>query len=57
MKYYLAARLLSAVKKKSQLVINCCSVFPAKKLQQLKIMKFNKRAGWNKRAGRKFFSK
>ena len=57
MKYYLAARVLSAVKYRSQLVIICCSVLPAKKLQQLKIMKFNKRAGWNKRAGRKFFSK
>ena len=57
MKYYLAARVLSPVKYRSQLVIICCSVLSAKKLQQLRIMKFNKRAGWNKRAGRKVFSK
>ena len=57
MKYYLAAQVLSTVNYRSQLVTICCSVLPAKKLQQLRIMKFNKRAGWNKRAGRKFFSK
>ena len=57
MKYYLAARVLSAVKYWSQFVTICCSVLPAKKLQQWKIVKFNKRAGYNKRAERKFFSK
>ena len=34
MKYYLAARVLSAMKYGSQLVTIFCSVLPAKKLQQ-----------------------
>ena len=57
MKYYLPARILPAVKYRSQLVTICCSDKTAKKLKQLRLMKFNKRAGWNKYAGRKFFSK
>ena len=57
MKHYLVARILSAVKYRSQLVTICCSVLPAKKLQQWKLVNFNKHAGWNEHAGRKFFPK